>query len=60
MGSARSQAQSQEGTGMKRIALRVALVLGFAVAPAAPQEVSYNFDRDTDFSKFLSYRWVDI
>ena len=49
---------------MYRIALRVArmlaLVLGFAVAHAAAQEVTYNFDRDTDFSKFLSYKWVDI
>src|SRR5262249_23166675 len=58
-------ARSQEGTtGMYRIALRVArmlaLVLGFAVAHAAAQEVTYNFDRDTDFSKFLSYKWVDI
>jgi len=45
---------------MKRIALRVALVLGFAAGQVAAQEVSYNFDRDTDFSKFLSYKWVDI
>src|SRR5215813_4139424 len=51
---------SQEGTGMKRIALLVALVLGFAVDHATAQEVTYNFDRDTDFSKFLSYKWVDI
>jgi len=21
---------------------------------------NYNFDRDTDFSKFKSYKWVDI
>jgi len=45
---------------MLRIALRVALVLGFAVSHAAAQEVTYNFDRDTDFSKFISYKWVDI
>ena len=49
---------------MKRIALRVApvltLVLGFAAGHAAAQEVTFNFDRDTDFSKFLSYKWVDI
>lgn len=45
---------------MKRIALLVALVLGFAVGHAAAQEVTYNFDRDTDFSKFISYKWVDI
>ena len=45
---------------MRRIALRVALVLAFAIGHAAAQEVTYNFDRDTDFSKFLSYKWVDI
>lgn len=45
---------------MKWIALRVALVLAFAVGHAAAQEVTYNFDRDTDFSKFISYKWVDI
>ena len=45
---------------MKRIALLLVLVLGFPVGHAAAQEVSYNFDRDTDFSKFISYKWVDI
>jgi len=45
---------------MKRIALRVALLLGFAAGHAAAQEVTYNFDRDADFSKFFSYKWVDI
>ena len=52
--------RSQEGTGMKRIALLLALVLGFAVGHATAQEVTYNFDRDTDFSKFISYKWIDI
>jgi hypothetical protein len=45
---------------MKRIALLVALLLGFTVGHSAAQEVTYNFDRDTDFSKFISYKWVDI
>jgi hypothetical protein len=45
---------------MKRIALQLPLVLGFAADPAAAQDVSYNFDQDTDFSKFKSYKWVDI
>ena len=53
-------ARSQEGTGMTRIALLVTLVLGFAAGHAAAQDVTYNFDRDTDFSKFKSYKWVDI
>jgi Domain of unknown function (DUF4136) len=37
-----------------------ALVLGFAAGPAAAQDLTYNFDRGTDFSKFKSYKWVDI
>lgn len=45
---------------MKRIALLVALVLGFAAGHATAQEVTYDFDRDADFSKFISYKWVDI
>src|SRR5260370_13750438 len=53
-------ARSQEGIGMKRIALLVLLVLGLAAAHAAAQDVTYDFDRDTDFSKFKSYKWVNI
>jgi Domain of unknown function (DUF4136) len=32
------------------------LALGTAVA----QDVRYNFDKNTDFSKFKTYKWVDI
>jgi hypothetical protein len=45
---------------MKRIALLLPLVLGLAAGHAAAQDVTYNFDRNTDFSKFKSYKWVDI
>jgi len=27
---------------------------------AAAQDVRYNFDKDTDFSKFKTYKWVDL
>src|ERR1700746_3970537 len=53
-------AQAQEGMGMKRMALLVLLLLAFAAGHAAAQDVTYNFDRDTDFSKFKSYKWVNI
>jgi len=45
---------------MRKIALLLPLVLGLAAGPAAGQDVSFNFDQDTDFSKFKSYKWVDI
>ena len=45
---------------MKRIALLVPLVLGLAVGHEAAQDVTYNFDRNADFSKFKSYKWVDV
>jgi Domain of unknown function (DUF4136) len=33
-------------------------VLGISVATA--QEVTYNFDQDTDFAHFKTYKWVNI
>ncbi len=35
------------------------LVLTIATAAFA-QDVNYNFDKDTDFSKIRTYKWVDI
>jgi len=40
---------------MKRIALLLPCLV-FAAGPAAAQDVSYNFDQDTDFSQFKSYK----
>lgn len=34
--------------------------LAFAVGLAFAQDVRYNFDRTTDFSKFKTYKWVQI
>jgi hypothetical protein len=44
-------AQSQEGTGMKRSVLLVALVLWFAAGHRVAEDVTYNLDQDTDFSR---------
>lgn len=45
---------------------RIAALLGFAVLftiaagqNAWGQDVRYNFDRDADFSKYKTYKWVD-
>ncbi len=37
----------------------IALTL-LALPVAAAQDVHYNFDKNTDFSKFKTYKWVDI
>jgi hypothetical protein len=37
----------------------IALLL-LAASTAIAQDVRYNFDKDTDFSKFKSYKWVPI
>jgi hypothetical protein len=45
---------------MKRL-LTVSVVLVLLVAGAAlAQDVRYNFDKETDFSKFKTYKWVPI
>ena len=45
---------------MKRL-LTVSIVLVLLGASAAlAQDVRYNFDKDTDFSKYKTYKWVPI
>jgi len=36
------------------------LTIVLAVGSAAAQDVRYNFDRDADFSKFKTYKWVTL
>lgn len=44
-------------TKLSLLSIVFALLIGnYAVA----QDVRYNFDRETDFSKFKTYRWVSI
>jgi len=46
---------------MKKIALfSAALFLLLAAGLAVAQDVRYNFDKDTDFSKFKTYKWVPM
>jgi Domain of unknown function (DUF4136) len=45
---------------MKRsILLAIALLAGGVTATMA-QDVRYDYDKDKDFSKFKSYKWVSI
>ena len=45
---------------MKRLAvLTIALFLA-SVTVAVAQDVRYDFDKDKDFSKYKTYKWVDI
>jgi hypothetical protein len=41
-------------------AIAVATLALLAVGAAVAQDVRYNFDKKTDFSKFKTYKWVDI
>jgi hypothetical protein len=45
---------------MRRISLFAFLFLVLGVAAVAAQDVTYNFDQETDFSKFHTYKWVSI
>jgi hypothetical protein len=43
---------------MRRIVLFSLPILLLAATSALGQDVRYNFDKDTDFSKFKTYKWV--
>jgi Domain of unknown function (DUF4136) len=45
---------------MKRLALLTAALLFASATPAVAQDVRYDFDKDKDFSKFKTYKWVEI
>ena len=45
---------------MKRIALLTVALFVFGVGAAAAQDVRYDFDKEKDFSKYKTYKWVDI
>jgi hypothetical protein len=45
---------------MKRVWLAVTIGLVIAASAALAQDVRYNFDKDTDFSRFKTYKWVAL
>jgi hypothetical protein len=48
------------GFEMKRALFFSVLAVLVAATSAMAQDVRYNFDKDTDFSKFKTYKWVDL
>lgn len=45
---------------MRKILISVLVVLAIAAGSAIAQDVRYNFDKNTDFSRFKTYKWVDL
>lgn len=45
---------------MKRGRLAVVILVLLGTSRLVAQDVTYDFDQDTDFSKFKSYKWVSI
>jgi hypothetical protein len=45
---------------MKRLLLLTLGLLLASASSAIAQDVRYNFDKDTDFSKFKTYKWVEL
>jgi Domain of unknown function (DUF4136) len=45
---------------MKRLALLTGAFVFLGVSSAPAQDIRYDFDKDKDFSKYKSYKWVAI
>ena len=45
---------------MKRLSFLVLALLLVGVRVAVAQDVRYDYDKDTDFSKFKTYKWVSV
>ena len=45
---------------MRRLGLLAFVLLVLGVAGVTAQDVRYNYAQDVDFSKFKTYKWVDI
>ncbi|HTZ31596.1 MAG TPA: DUF4136 domain-containing protein [Methylomirabilota bacterium] len=45
---------------MRRFSLLAFICLVIGVAGATAQDIRYNYAQDVDFSKFKTYKWVDI
>jgi len=45
---------------MKKLLFAAMMGLLFVASSAVSQDVRYNFDKNTDFSKFKTYKWVSL
>ena len=45
---------------MKRVLIGTVALLVLVVCSTFAQDVRYNFDKKTDFSKFRTYKWVEL
>ena len=45
---------------MKRLTLLTVALFVVSATPAVAQDVRYDFDKDKDFSKYKTYKWVPI
>src|SRR5215467_14626328 len=45
---------------MKRSVALLMVMFAFAAVRASAQDVRYDFDKDKDFSKYKTYKWVPI
>ena len=50
----------ERNSAMKKIALISIAVFLLAATTAVAQDVRYNFDKNTDFSKLKTYKWVPM
>lgn len=51
---------SKENTRVKKLAFLTFALLLFGTSAAVAQDVRYDFDKDKDFSKYKTYKWVTI
>jgi hypothetical protein len=49
-----------EERSMKKLLFALLALFVLAAGSALAQDIRYNFDKNADFSKFKTYRWVDL
>lgn len=56
----RQQSQAWEIVTMKRIFDILVVLILMSMGTAFAQDVRYNFDKDTNFANFKTYKWVEM